>query len=571
MSVVRAVEKKIGNILRDKNLISEADLNHALEEQAKKGDKTKPIGSFLVELGYVSERNVAEALGVQFNMAVMDLQDVNISKELIKIIPETVARRFLLLPLFLIEKELTLAIADPTHLDIINALGIEKRYKIQSVLALRSQLQKFIELNYTDGTESLGNQIVSPEDGLNEGGAGYVERLKKAGKETSIIKIVDKILCEAVEEGASDIHIEPAESKLMVRFRVDGILREQASFIMNLHPAITSRIKILSNLDISERSKPQDGRINFIHQKKEIDLRVSLLPTQYGEKVVLRILDKTNIQLKLADLGFLEDNYKRLSKVIFQPHGMVLVTGPTGSGKSTTLYAALNTIRSIEKNIITVEDPVEYQLPLINQVQVNLKKDLTFPTALRAILRQDPDIIMIGEIRDTVTGKIATESALTGHLVLSTLHTNDAISSVTRLVDMGIESFLLGSSLLGVVAQRLVRKICQECKEAYTPKPVELDRLELGDLSNSGVTFFKGKGCQKCKNNGYKGRTGIHEVLLVDETLREMIIERASSEKMRQTALKNGFTDMRFDGLKKIFSGVTTTEEILRATRSEIL
>jgi type IV pilus assembly protein PilB len=570
MSIVRMVEKKLGDILRNRNLISEADLNHALEEQAKKGDKTKPIGSFLVELGYVSERNVAEALGVQFNMAVVDLQDINISKDLINIIPEAVARKFLLLPLFLVEKELTLALADPTHLDIIDALGIETRYKVQSVLAVRSQLQKVIELNYAVGTENLGNQVVSREDGLNEGGAGYVERLKKAGKETSIIKIVDKILCEAVEEGASDIHIEPAESKLMVRFRIDGILREQASFIMNLHPAITSRIKILSNLDISERSKPQDGRINFIHKKKEIDLRVSLLPTQYGEKTVLRILDKTNIQLKLADLGFSEDNDKRLSKVIFQPHGMVLVTGPTGSGKSTTLYAVLNTIRSIEKNIITVEDPVEYQLSLINQVQVNLKKDVSFPTALRAILRQDPDIIMIGEIRDTVTGKIATESALTGHLVLSTLHTNDAISSVTRLVNMGIESFLLGSSLLGVVAQRLVRKICKECKKAYTPKPVELDRLELGDLSNSGVTFFKGSGCPKCKNTGYKGRTGIHEILLVDETLREMIIERASSEKMRQAALRNGFTDMRLDGLKKIFSGVTTTEEILRATRSEI-
>ena len=571
MSVVKVVEKRLGKILTDKNLISEADLSHALEEQAKKGDKTKPIGSFLVELGYVSERNVTEALGIQFNMAVVDLQDVNISKELIKIIPETVARKFLMLPLFLLEKELTIALADPTHLDIIDALGIEKRYKVHPVLALRSQLQKFIELNYTDGTENLGNQSNLPEDAFSEGGMGYVERLKQAGKETSIIKIVDKILFEAVEEGASDIHIEPTESKLMIRFRVDGILREQASFIMNLHPGITSRIKILSNLDISERSKPQDGRIGFIHQKKEIDLRVSLLPTQYGEKVVLRLLDKTHIQLKLVDLGFSEDNYKKLSKVIFRPHGMVLVTGPTGSGKSTTLSAALNTIRSIEKNIITVEDPIEYQLPLINQVQVNLKKDLNFPTALRAILRQDPDIIMIGEIRDTVTGKIATESALTGHLVLSTLHTNDAVSSVTRLVDMGIESFLLGSSLLGVVAQRLVRKICQECKEGYTPKPVELDRLELGNLSDSGVTFFKGKGCPKCKLTGYKGRTGIHEVLLVDETLREMIIERDSSEKMRQAALKNGFTDMRFDGLKKIFSGVTTTEEILRATRSELI
>ncbi|MBI1824529.1 MAG: Flp pilus assembly complex ATPase component TadA [Nitrospirae bacterium] len=570
MKVARAVEQKLGKILIDKKIITEADLNHSLEEQAKSGDPSRPIGSFLIDLGFASEKDVTEALGVQFNMAVVDLDDVTISKELIKIIPESVATKFLFLPLFLFEKELTIALADPTSLDTLTALGLDNKYKIQTVLALRSQLEKFIELNYTEGPRSISVETDLQENGASEGTAGYVEKLKKAGKETPIIKLVDKILMEAVEEGASDIHVEPAETKLMIRYRIDGVLKEQASFVMSLHPAVVSRFKILSNLDISERQKPQDGRIQFFHQKKEIDLRVSTLPTHFGEKIVLRLLDRSKIQVKLEDLGFSEDNYDRLSQIIFQPHGIVLVTGPTGSGKSTTLYAILNTIRSIEKNIITVEDPVEYQLALVNQVQVNLKKDLTFATALRAILRQDPDVIMIGEIRDTVTGQIATESALTGHLVFSTLHTNDALSSITRLVDMGIEPFLLAPSILGVVAQRLVRKICQECKESYRPKTAELARFGLEDLETEGVLFYKGKGCSQCKKKGYKGRIGIHEVLLIDEQLRELIIEGASIETMKEAAFQNRFAEMRVDGIKKILSGLTTSEEVLRATRSEI-
>jgi type IV pilus assembly protein PilB len=570
MKVARAVEQKLGKILIDKKVISESDLNHALEEQAKSSDVSKPIGSFLVDLGYASEKDVTEALGVQFNMGVVNLDDINISKELIKIIPENVASKFLFLPLFLIEKELTVALADPTFLDTLSALGLDNRFKIQPVLALRSQLEKFIELNYSEGPKSVSLQTDLQEISLAEGSAGYIEKLKKAGKETPIIKLVDKILMEAVEEGASDIHVEPAETKLMIRYRIDGILKEQASFVMSLHPAVVSRFKILSNLDISERQKPQDGRIQFIHHKKEIDLRVSTLPTHFGEKIVLRLLDRSKIQIKLEDLGFSDENFDRISQIIFQPHGIVLVTGPTGSGKSTTLYAVLNTIRSIEKNIITVEDPVEYQLPLINQVQVNLKKDLTFASALRAILRQDPDIIMIGEIRDTVTGQIATESALTGHLVFSTLHTNDALSSITRLVDMGIEPFLLAPSLLGVVAQRLVRKICQECKEPYQPKPSEMARFGLEELEGEELLFYKGKGCSQCKKKGYKGRIGIHEVILVDEKLREMIIESASLETMKEAAFENGFTEMRLDGIKKMLAGLTTSEEVLRATRSEI-
>ncbi|MFI5304679.1 MAG: GspE/PulE family protein [Nitrospiria bacterium] len=570
MKVARAVEQKLGKILIDKKVISDSDLNHALEEQAKSSDVSKPIGSFLVDLGYASEKDVTEALGVQFNMAVVNLDDINISKELIKIIPENVASKFLFLPLFLIEKELTVALADPTFLDTLSALGLDNRFKIQPVLALRTQLEKFIELNYNEGPKSVSLQTDLQEISLAEGSAGYIEKLKKAGKETPIIKLVDKILMEAVEEGASDIHVEPAETKLMIRYRIDGILKEQASFVMSLHPAVVSRFKILSNLDISERQKPQDGRIQFIHHKKEIDLRVSTLPTHFGEKIVLRLLDRSKIQIKLEDLGFSDENFDRISQIIFQPHGIVLVTGPTGSGKSTTLYAVLNTIRSIEKNIITVEDPVEYQLPLINQVQVNLKKDLTFASALRAILRQDPDIIMIGEIRDTVTGQIATESALTGHLVFSTLHTNDALSSITRLVDMGIEPFLLAPSLLGVVAQRLVRKICQECKEPYQPKPSEMARFGLEELEGEEILFYKGKGCSQCKKKGYKGRIGIHEVILVDEKLREMIIESASLETMKEAAFENGFTEMRLDGIKKMLAGLTTSEEVLRATRSEI-
>ncbi|MBE0617899.1 MAG: type II/IV secretion system protein, partial [Proteobacteria bacterium] len=364
-----------------------------------------------------------------------------------------------------------------------------------------------------------------------------------------------------------DIHIEPGEEHLMVRFRVDGVLQKRFSFSMRLAAAVVSRVKILSELDISERQRPQDGRIQLKMGERELEFRVSVLPVYYGEKVVMRILDRGSVRVTLEHLGFSKHNLGIFEAAIKQPNGIVLVTGPTGSGKSTTLYAALNAINSIETNIVTVEDPVEYQIPLINQVGVNPKRGLTFAGALRSFLRQDPDIIMVGEIRDPETGSIAAEAALTGHLVLSTLHTNDAPSSITRLMEMGVQPFLLAPTLLCILAQRLVRRVCPQCKIGYQPKEAELREAGLQDLAGQ-VTLSRGKGCGYCGGTGYKGRTGIHEVLRVDEEIRELITEKASASQIRRSAAAKGFRDLRFDGLRKVLAGITSLEEVIRATKA---
>jgi type IV pilus assembly protein PilB len=391
--------------------------------------------------------------------------------------------------------------------------------------------------------------------------------LRRAGEEAPIVRLVDKILRLAVEDGASDIHVEPGENALMVRFRVDGILQKRFTFSMMMCAAIVSRLKIISELDISERQRPQDGRIHLRLRDSDLEFRVSVLPVHYGEKVVLRILDRKNVRVELKQLGLSKENLAVFDSLVRQPNGIVLVTGPTGSGKSTTLYAALNAINSIEKNIVTVEDPIEYQIPLINQVGVNAKRGLTFAGALRSFLRQDPDIIMVGEIRDPETGTIAAEAALTGHLVLSTLHTNDAPSTVTRLLEMGIPPFLMAPTLQGILAQRLVRRICVHCKEGYDPSPAELAEAQLQSLAGQ-IQFYRGRGCERCAGTGYKGRTGIHEVLKVDEKIRELIAERASVSLIRQAAMAKGFRELRFDGLKKVVAGLTTLDEVIRVTAS---
>ena len=567
MTVSRAVQEKLGHILVNEGAITEEELKVALLEQEKRGWGQKPLGGFLVELGYVSEREILRVLGIQFNLPVMELKGIAVEKNVRQLIPEAIARRFKVLPLFLLEKELTVAISDPTRFEVMDALANETKCKILPVLALESEIEEALDLNYTENLERKIDHTINLQSyDVGQEGPSEIERLKRAGKEVPIVKIVDKILVHAVEEEASDIHVEPGPEKLTVRLRVDGILSEAFTFSMSLHPAITSRIKILSSLDIAERHRPQDGRIQITIHNKSLDMRVSTLPTCFGEKIVLRILDKKNSLLGLEQMGFSEEDLKIFKNLIVQPYGIILITGPTGSGKSTTLYAALNTVRSVESNIVTVEDPVEYQISMVNQVPVNLKKGVTFSNALRAILRQDPDVIMIGEIRDPETGNIATESALTGHLVFSTLHTNDAPGAVTRLIEMGIEPFLLAPSLLGVVAQRLVRKICSQCREAYQPRPVELERLGLAGLSTN-IGFHRGKGCSACDHKGYKGRTGIYEILVVDETIRELIAEKASLGTIREYAAKKGFRDMRFDGIRKVVAGVTTVEEVFRVTR----
>jgi type IV pilus assembly protein PilB len=480
-------------------------------------------------------------------------------------VPETTAKKFNIVPLFEVNKELTIAISNPTDVQIFDIIGSETGCRIIPVIAPFSEITKTIEKYYLRKVESFIDKKAS-DTGLAEIKSLEIHELQKAGVELPIIKIVDRILMEAVEDGASDIHVEPREDALYIRFRIDGILQEFAKYPGKVHPGVISRIKILSFLDISERRKPQDGRIKVKIDEKEIDVRVSTLPAQYGEKAVMRLLHRDTENLRIEELGLSEKNLNIFHKHLKEPYGIILVTGPTGSGKTTTLYAALNEINSIEKNIITIEDPIEYNIPVINQVQANPKIDVTFANILRSVLRQDPDVIMIGEIRDRETAFLATEAALTGHLVFSTLHTNDAPSSIVRLIEMGVEPFLLSPSLLCIIAQRLLRRICNKCKEEYVPSKRELDTIGL-PVYDRDIKLYKGTGCKICKGTGYKGRSGIHEFLEVNEKIRQLIVSKSSVVMIREEAIKNGFKDMRFDGLRKVISGETTVEELLRVTR----
>ncbi len=570
MALVRKMEARLGQLLVEDGFISEEELEQALADRRSRGFSAKPIGKFLVESGYIKEKDLLHSLARQFNLAVMDLEEVEVQADLLADVPEEVCRRYRVIPLFAIGDEVTLAVSDPTLIEAVDLVGGLLKRPVQQVLAGEVQILQAINAHFGKGErEGEKDDLLTLErlDVDSGGREADLESLRRAGEEAPIVKMVDKILKLAVREGASDIHIEPGEDNLMVRFRVDGVLQKRFSFSMRLAAAVVSRVKILSELDISERQRPQDGRIQLKMGERELEFRVSVLPVYYGEKVVMRILDRGNVRVSLEQLGFSRHNLQIFESAIKQPNGIVLVTGPTGSGKSTTLYAALNAINSIETNIVTVEDPVEYQIPLINQVGVNPKRGLTFAGALRSFLRQDPDIIMVGEIRDPETGSIAAEAALTGHLVLSTLHTNDAPTSITRLMEMGVQPFLLAPTLLCILAQRLVRRVCPQCKAEYQPKEAELRGAGLQDLAGQ-VTLNRGKGCGYCGGTGYKGRTGIHEVLRVDEEVRELITEKASASQIRRSAAAKGFRDLRFDGLRKVLAGITSLEEVLRATKA---
>lgn len=558
--------KRIGDILIEQGLIAPQQLKEALESQ-KNGNK-KRLGEIFVETGVITREALYDILQYVYETEYVDLSDYVIDPEVISLIPEKVASQFKLIPISKSDDELIIAMANPLDVYAIDFVrGHTKIKKIKSLLApeedILNTINSYYELGeYEDIIEKLGTEVVFKEDEEEEDS----NKLEAISKEAPIIQLVNILIVQGVKDRASDIHIEPNEKGLLIRFRIDGMLHDVRALPNTIKSAIISRIKILSKMDIAERRLPQDGRFQVKFGTREVDLRVSTIPTVFGEKVVLRLLDKSKGLIKLEQLGFIPEQLEEFKSIISKSYGIILLTGPTGSGKTTTLYAALNQVNSKDKNIITVEDPVEYKLSRINQIQIKPKINLTFANTLRSILRQDPDIIMVGEIRDAETAQIAVQAALTGHLVLSTLHTNDAASAITRLIDMDVETFLISSSVIGVIAQRLVRVICEKCKEEYIPGKDVLSGLDIKANSNGDdkVKLYRGTGCPFCKNTGYYGRTSIYELIVLDEEIRALIISKASSNIIKDAAVKKGMKTLKDNGLEKALQGITTIEEVLR-------
>jgi type IV pilus assembly protein PilB len=511
----------------------------------------------------VTEKQLAEAIAEHLNIPRITLETLIIDPAVIGMVPVEIARRYCLIPVFKIgENFLTVAMADPLNIIAIDELKYLTKYDVKRVITTQSEINNAID-QYYSVADSLSGFIAAPSENPAEQEITRGESISIQDDDAPVVKLVNLIITQAVKDKASDIHIEPDEKLLRVRYRVNGVMKEEASPPKNIQSEIISRIKVAANMDVSEKRLPQDGRLVMTIDDAEIDFRISTLPTIHGEKIVIRILDKRILSLGLNDLGFSEDILEKWRDLIQKKEGLILITGPTSSGKTTTLYAALQEVNSIEKNIITIEDPVEYSLPLINQVQTNEKAGMTFASSLRSILRQNPDIIMIGEIRDTETAMMAIRSALTGHLVLSTLHTNDAPSSITRLVDIGIEKYLVASSLQGVLAQRLLRANCPECLEEYQPPEIQ---LKIAGLTSSTpeIKFKKSRGCSKCRNTGFKGQVGIYELVRVDDTIREMIINDASDTQIKNYAVTCGYRPLFEAGVNKIKSGKVCLEELLR-------
>jgi len=562
---------KIGQLLLNNSLITEEQLYQALDVQKKDGGR---IGSTLIKLGFITDEGLVQFLSKQYGVPVVNLSADEIDPSIIKFVPYDVVSKYRIFPVSKNGASLTLAMADPSNVFAIDDIKFMTGYNVKPVVASENFIGEMIARFYEQQSEALQNVMDSISDFSDEGLDLVheteedidVSALKSAVEEAPVVKLVNVILSEAITRGASDIHLEPYEKDLRVRYRIDGVLYDVMQPPVKLKAALSSRIKIMSELDISERRLPQDGRIKLKIKNKSVDLRVSTLPTLFGEKIVMRILDKSNLSLELTKLGFEEEALADFHDSIVSPYGMVLVTGPTGSGKTTTLYSALSTVNKIDVNIMTAEDPVEYNLKGINQVHMKEDIGLTFAAALRSFLRQDPDIIMVGEIRDLETAEIAVKAALTGHLVLSTIHTNDAPSTVSRLLNMGIEPFLVSASVLLILAQRLCRRVCQKCKvEEDIPESALLD---IGFSKDEINTFkcYKGTGCQACSGTGYKGRLALYEVMPVKEEIKEMILRGASTSEIKKTAVSLGMKTLRMSGLTKIKEGLTSVEEILRVT-----
>jgi type IV pilus assembly protein PilB len=550
--------KQLGDILLDEGLLTEAQLMAALDEQVIRGES---LGRVLVDIGMLTESQLVRALAAQVGMQFIELTDYPVDRTAVAMLPGAVCRRYTVLPIAIHQGALVLAMADPGNVLAVDDARTMSSLPVQSVVATRDDLEQAID-RYCRADDEIDDLASSFDEAPESEDLSLGESIED---DAPIVRFVNLLVTQAISDRASDIHIEPAEQDLRVRYRIDGVLHEMQRAPKNIQAGVISRLKIMSDIDIAERRKPQDGRMSVMHQGRKIDLRVATLPTVWGEKIVMRILDNSTASLDLRELSFLEDNLDAYAESYSKPYGMILVTGPTGSGKSTTLYATLNAVSKPEINVITVEDPVEYRLAGINQVQVNPKAGLTFAGALRSILRSDPDVVLLGEIRDHETAQIAIEAALTGHLVLSTLHTNDAPSAVTRLIEMGIEPFLVGSALDCVVAQRLARRLCSRCKEEYVPSEVELIAARFPWSPGDELpTLYRPAGCQACSRTGYKGRMAIHEVMKVTEEIERLAVGHASAAEIGRTARDQGMLALREDGWAKVALGQTSLEEVLR-------
>jgi len=570
------MSNRLGDVLVKSGKITAQQLQQGLTLQKEKGGR---IGSALVKLGVISEKELVEFLSQHFGVPAIDLSRVEIDESVIKIVPADVARKYTILPVAKVGAKVTLAMIDPTNVFAMDDIKFMTGYNVDPVVssetALRTSIDKYYGSTHAIELKKVMEDLSEPAtdsslEVLEEEQDIDLDTLEKESEEAPVVRLVNIILTDAIKRGASDIHIEPYEKDYRVRYRIDGVLYEMMHPPLRLREAITSRVKILSKLDIAEKRLPQDGRIKIktkIQERiKDLDYRVSVLPTIFGEKIVLRLLDKDNLMLDMTRLGFEADSLRRFEQAILKPYGMVLVTGPTGSGKTNTLYSALQRINTSEVNIITAEDPVEFNLPGINQVQMKEQIGLNFAAALRSFLRQDPNIILVGEIRDFETAEVAIKAAMTGHLVLSTLHTNDAPSSINRLMNMGIEPFLVATSVHMIVAQRLVRRICSSCKEPIEAPAAALVNLGFTEREAKSIKLFKGRGCERCSSTGYKGRVGLYEVMEVGDEVRELILSGASAVELRNKAIETGMVSLRGSGLQKIREGVTTVDEVVRET-----
>jgi type IV pilus assembly protein PilB len=557
------LRKRLGELLLEAGKIKPEDLSKALSEQRKYGEK---LGRVLVKMGLLTEREIVETLSTQLRVPIVNLDRLDIDPEVIKIVPPEIATAYMIIPIGRNLNVLKIATSDPLDITGIDEVSRVTKAELQIFLATESEIKRALQKYYGAKTlvEETLEEIKEKEVAQEEEEVREELAIEQADEEP-VIKFVNTLISQAIKDGASDVHIEGYEKYMRIRMRIDGKLMDIPSPPKKMFLPIVSRIKIMANMDIAKTRVPQDGRFDVKENGKEVSVRVSTYPSIFGEKVVLRLLDKTVSLYALDRIGLLEDDERRIRRILKKPYGFILSTGPTGSGKTTTLYAMLNYLNSPERNIVTIEDPIEYTIENITQAQINVKAGFTFDQGLRAILRQDPDVIMVGEIRDRETAEVAVHAALTGHIVLSTFHTNDAPSALTRLIEMGVEPFLVASSVTCIIAQRLVRRLCGECKEEYT-LPRELAQ-ELG--LKEGLRIFRPKGCPTCKETGYKGRIGIFEILIMDDEIREMVMRKSPSDLIRKVAKEKGMAEMKEDALRKVSLGITSLEEALSVTQVE--